>query len=65
MKIFFAVLNDGATIKKSADRMEIVDDSLRVYTNGELIAFIDLSALVYAHIHEKTDGPKDGNAEVR
>lgn len=64
MKTFWAVLNDGTTIKRSADRMEIEADSVRVYKNGELIAFIDISALVYAQIYRKQDAKKDENAEV-
>lgn len=53
MKTFYAQLNDGSTICRKADRMELVDDTIRVYENGELIAFLDTNAVVYAQIHIK------------
>lgn len=48
---FYAQLNDGSSMKKAADRMEIVDDSIRVYLGGQAVAYLDLSTVLYAHIH--------------
>ena len=50
MKHFFAQLNDGGTFNKPADRMEIVNESIRVYDGDKLVAYMDLSTVLYAHI---------------
>lgn len=52
MKRFFAQLNTHQTINRLADRMELVDDTIRVYAEGELVAFLDVSTVLYAHICE-------------
>ena len=57
MKIFFAHLNDGSTMLKKADRFEIVDDAIHVYSEGELIAYLDLSVVLFAHIYTKEVTP--------
>lgn len=58
MKIFYAQLSDGSTVKRKADRIEIVNESLRVWVGSELVAYLDLGAVLYAHIYEgrPTDG---------
>lgn len=53
MKMFFAQLSDHSTIHKHADRFEIVDNSIRAYDGNNLVAFVDLGAVLYAHIYEK------------
>lgn len=50
MNQFYAQLNDGSTVKKRADRMEIVNESLRVYDGNKLVAYMDLSTVLYAHL---------------
>ena len=50
MKQFYAQLNDGTTINRPADRIEIVNDSIRVYVGEELVAYLDLGVVLYAHI---------------
>lgn len=52
MKRFFAQLNTHQTINRPADRMELEDNSIRVYDGDELVAFLDVSAVLYAHICE-------------
>ena len=53
MKMFFAQLSDHNTIHKPADRIEIIDNSIRAYEGGKLTAYVDLGAVLYAHIYEK------------
>lgn len=50
MKRFYAQLNDGGSMNKPADRMEIISDSIRVYAGDHLVAYLDLSTVLYAHI---------------
>lgn len=51
MKQFYAQLSDGSTVKLYADRFELVDNAIRVYANGEIVAYLDTGAVLYAHIH--------------
>lgn len=57
MKMFFAQLSDHTTIHKPADRFEIIDNSIRAYQSDTLVAFVDLGAVLYAHIYEKGAKP--------
>ena len=50
MKTFFAALSDGGTMKKPAEKMDIVENSIRVYCCGELVAYLDLGEVLYAQI---------------
>lgn len=52
MKRFFAQLNTHQTINRPADRMDLVDNTIRVYVGDELVAFLDVSTVLYAHICE-------------
>lgn len=52
MKIFYAQINDGSSIKKHADKFEVVDNMIHVWHNGHLIALIDMGVVLYAHIHD-------------
>lgn len=56
MSQFYAQMSDGSTMKKPADRMEIVNESIRVYDGEQLVAYMDLSAVIYAHVSEKREG---------
>lgn len=53
MSIFYAQLSDGSTMKKKADRMEINNESLRVYDGEQIVGYMDLGTVLYAHICEK------------
>lgn len=51
MNTFYAALSDGGTIKHPADKMEIVDNSIRVCISGEVVAYMDLGTVLYAQIY--------------
>lgn len=52
MKRFFAQLNVHQTINRPADRMVLEDNTIGVYLGEELVAFLDVSTVLYAHICE-------------
>lgn len=52
MKVFYSQINDGSSIRKFADRFEVVDNMIYVWCNCELVALIDVSVVLYAHIHD-------------
>lgn len=52
MKRFFAQLSTHQTINRPADRMVLEDNTIRVYDGEELVAFVDVSTVMYAHICE-------------
>ena len=53
MKRFFAVMNDGSSINVQATRMEKEENSILVWDGNNLVAYIDVSSVIYAHICEK------------
>lgn len=53
MKIFVANLNDGSYINTKADRMELIDNMLHVRDGNNLVAVVDLSTVLAAHISER------------
>ena len=53
MKRFTVTMNDGSFINVEATRMEIVDDAIHVYQDKDLVAYVDLCAVVHAHISER------------
>lgn len=53
MKRFIAVLNDGSFINISASRMELTEDIITVYDGNELVAYLDTSAVIAAHIRKE------------
>lgn len=53
MKRFAAQLNDGSFINTKADRMEICENLIYAYDADQLVALVDISAVVSAHISEK------------
>lgn len=55
MKRFTAVLNDQSYVNVPATRMEMVDNAIRVWNGDELVAFIDVSVILSAHISERKD----------
>ncbi|MBQ5642283.1 MAG: hypothetical protein IIV13_00805 [Bacteroidaceae bacterium] len=54
MTRFTAQLNDMSYINIKADTMEVIDNMLHVRDGNNLVAVIDLSAVVAAHISERT-----------
>lgn len=52
MKRFFAQLSTHQTINRPADRMVLEDNTIRVYGGNELVAIMDVSTVMYAHICE-------------
>lgn len=53
MKRFTAQLNDMSYINVKADKMELIDNMLHITEGNNLVAVIDLSAVVAAHLSEK------------
>lgn len=53
MKRFCAILNDMSFINTAADRMEIKDNMLYVYDGPNLVALVETTAIVSAHISER------------
>lgn len=53
MNRFYAQLNDGSFVNVSASEMVLEDNSIRVYRDGKLVAFLDISVVLSAHLSEK------------
>ena len=53
MKRFNACLNGGNYINVEATRMELVENLIRVWNNDELVACVDISVVMTAHISER------------
>ena len=53
MTRFVVQLNDGGYMNVPADRMDVEDHFLRAWMGGQLIAIVDTSAVISAHISEK------------
>lgn len=53
MKRFAATLNDGAYINVEATRMELTEIAVIAYNGNEPVAYIDLGAVISAHISGK------------
>lgn len=54
-KRFNAVLNGDSYVNVAADRMEVKDNMLYVWNGDELVALLDVSVILSAHISEKGD----------
>lgn len=55
MKRFIAQLNDGSFINVPATKMVPGDGGIFAWNGEDLVAFVDLSAVVCAHLSEKGD----------
>lgn len=55
MKKFCATLNDMSFINTAADRMEIKDNMLYVYDGDQLVALVEITAIISAHIRESEE----------
>lgn len=53
MTKFTAQLNDGSYINVQADDMVLEDNCIRVYDKGKLVAFVDVSVILSAHLSER------------
>lgn len=53
MKRFNATMNDGTYINVEATRMELVENTIRVWNNADFVAFVDISTILTAHISER------------
>ena len=53
MTRFTAQLNDMSYINVKADKMELIDNMLHVKDGNNLVAVIDLFAVVAAHLSER------------
>lgn len=52
-KRFNAILNGDSYVNVAATRMEVVDDMLYVWNGDDLVALLDVSIIMSAHISEK------------
>ena len=55
MKRFVAILNDSSFINVSATRMKIEENAIVVFDGDELVAYVDTSAVISAHIGERKE----------
>jgi hypothetical protein len=53
VKRFNACLNGGTYINVEATRMELVDNVICVWNNSDLVAVVDISIVMTAHISER------------
>lgn len=53
MNRFIVQLNDGGFMNIPADRMELKENFLFAWRGTELIAMVDISAVICAHMSEK------------
>lgn len=53
LKLFVASLNDGSFVNIKADSMEVIDNMLHVKEGNNLVAVIDLCAIVAAYLSER------------
>lgn len=56
MKKFCATLNDMSFINTPADRMEVNDNMVYAYNGNQLVALVEITAVISAHISERGDG---------
>ena len=53
MKKFTATMNDGSFINVEATRMELVENMILVYYKTDMVAVVDISTVLQAHISER------------
>jgi hypothetical protein len=58
MKRFIAIMNDGSFINIPATSMKIEDNAIIVSNGNDVVAYVDLSFALCAHISDRKD---DGN----
>ena len=47
-------MNDGSFINVEATRMNLVENMIHVYEHDDLVALVDVSAVISAHISERS-----------
>lgn len=55
MKRFTATLNDMSFINTEASRMEVRENMLWVWDGNQLVAVVEMTAIISAHISERGD----------
>lgn len=55
MMRFTAQLNDMSFINVKADKMELIDNMLHVRDGNNLVAVVEISAVVAAYVSERGD----------
>ena len=55
MKRFIAIMNDGSFINVPATTMEIADNAIIVRDGESIVAYVDLSVCLCAHISERKE----------
>lgn len=55
---FVATLNDGSFVNVRADRMEAFDNMLYVYSGEQMVALVEVTAVICAHLSERGDEKK-------
>lgn len=53
MKRFIVTMNDGSFINVEATRMKLVENMIHVYEHDDLVALVEISAVISAHISER------------
>lgn len=53
MKRFTATMNDGSFINVEATRMKLVENMIHVFEHDDLVALVDISAVISVHISER------------
>ena len=56
MNRFVVLLNDGSHMNVPADRMELKENFLFAWRGAELIAMVDISAVICAHMSQSEKG---------
>lgn len=56
MKKFCATLNDMSFINTEATRMELSENMLHVYNGDQLVALVEVTAIISAHLSEAGGG---------
>ena len=55
MKRFVATLSDCSYINVPATRMEMSENALLVWDGNDLVAYVEVSAIISAHIGERKE----------
>lgn len=56
MKKFCATLNDMSFINTEATRMELQDNMVHVYNGDQLVALVEVTVIISAHMSESGGG---------
>lgn len=59
MKRFIVIMNDGSFINIPATSMKIEDCAITVFDGENLVAYVDLSVVLCAHISDRKGAVED------